>query len=473
MLTRLEVSGFKNTRDLAVDFGPYTCIAGPNGSGKSNLFDAIAFLGALADLPIMEAARKVRGEGRRQADVRDLFLDRGEAFRHPLDPAVSRSMRFGAELLVPKDVTDDFGRTAEATTTFLRYELELGYVPPSDAARFGQVRLLHESLTYIKKGEAHRHLRFPHAARSFREKVVLGERRAGPFISTDALTIRVHQVGGSRGQPKPSSAASAQRTIVGTTTTTADPTILACRRELQSWRQLALEPAAMREPSELGDAARLAPNGARLAATLYRLAHPLGKVDNDDEHAQTLYAQIAARLSQLVGVRGLRVDRDDARELLTLVAEEAGVELSARSLSDGTLRFLALCVLDADAEATGLICMEEPENGIHPARLPAMADLVRSIAVDAEQEPGPQNPLRQVIVNTHSPGFVRLQPDDDLLIADRARVRNESGRPSRVLSLSACSGSWRDRAGTASAPRAVIQNLLSDGPGQLSLVGSA
>jgi predicted ATPase len=167
------------------------------------------------------------------------------------------------------------------------------------------------------------------------------------------------------------------------------------------------------------------------------------------------------------------VDRDDARELLTLVAEEAGVELSARSLSDGTLRFLALCVLDADAEATGLICMEEPENGIHPARLPAMADLVRSIAVDAEQEPGPQNPLRQVIVNTHSPGFVRLQPDDDLLIADRARVRNESGRPSRVLSLSACSGSWRDRAGTASAPRAVIQNLLSDGPGQLSLVGSA
>ena len=41
MLTRFEVSGFKNLRDVVVDFGPFTCIAGPNGVGKSNLFDAI------------------------------------------------------------------------------------------------------------------------------------------------------------------------------------------------------------------------------------------------------------------------------------------------------------------------------------------------------------------------------------------------------------------------------------------------
>ena len=41
MLTRFEVSVFKNLRDVVVDFGPFTCIAGPNGAGKSNLFDAI------------------------------------------------------------------------------------------------------------------------------------------------------------------------------------------------------------------------------------------------------------------------------------------------------------------------------------------------------------------------------------------------------------------------------------------------
>ncbi len=60
MLTRIEVDGFKNLVDFAVDFGPYTCIAGPNGIGKSNIFDAIHFLSLLADRPIIEAAAAVR-----------------------------------------------------------------------------------------------------------------------------------------------------------------------------------------------------------------------------------------------------------------------------------------------------------------------------------------------------------------------------------------------------------------------------
>jgi DNA repair ATPase RecN len=60
MLTRLKVSGFKNLVDVDVSFGPFTCIAGANGVGKSNLFDAIHFLSALADVALMEAALSVR-----------------------------------------------------------------------------------------------------------------------------------------------------------------------------------------------------------------------------------------------------------------------------------------------------------------------------------------------------------------------------------------------------------------------------
>lgn len=48
MLTRFEVSGFKNLSDVTVDFSAFTCIAGENGVGKSNLFDAVQFLAATA-----------------------------------------------------------------------------------------------------------------------------------------------------------------------------------------------------------------------------------------------------------------------------------------------------------------------------------------------------------------------------------------------------------------------------------------
>jgi predicted ATPase len=72
MLTRLRVSGFKNLVDVDLRFGSFTCIAGANGVGKSNLFDAIGFLSALAELPLMEAARSIR-DGR-TADVANLEI---------------------------------------------------------------------------------------------------------------------------------------------------------------------------------------------------------------------------------------------------------------------------------------------------------------------------------------------------------------------------------------------------------------
>lgn len=70
MLTRLEVEGFKNLDRIDVRLGPFTCIAGPNGVGKSNLFDAVSFLAALADRPLVEAASTVRGGESRRGDAR-------------------------------------------------------------------------------------------------------------------------------------------------------------------------------------------------------------------------------------------------------------------------------------------------------------------------------------------------------------------------------------------------------------------
>ena len=67
------------------------------------------------------------------------------------------------------------------------------------------------------------------------------------------------------------------------------------------------------------------------------------------------------------------------RELLTLYTRRTtvGTPHPAWALSDGTLRFLALAVLEMDPETQGLLCLEEPENGIHPARIPAILELLQ------------------------------------------------------------------------------------------------
>lgn len=81
-----------------------------------------------------------------------------------------------------------------------------------------------------------------------------------------------------------------------------------------------------------------------------------------------------------------------------------GKEFSSRVLSEGTLRLLALSIMQFDDQYIGLLCFEEPENGIHPQRIKLMTQLLFSLSADFDDE---KMPLRQIIINTHSPILVR------------------------------------------------------------------
>jgi predicted ATPase len=437
MLTRLKVTGFKNLVDVDIRFGPFTCIAGVNGVGKSNLFDAIRFLSALAEEPLIEAAKSVR-EGR-TADVHNLF--------HRVGDHYDDRMSFEAEMIVPAEGEDDLGQKAKAGITFLRYSLELARRRDESRLSLGGLAIEKEQLVHINRSEAKRHLWFPH--RSIWRKSALMGRRVAAFISTEEMSgpeagservIKMHQDGGG-GQPATRRAANLPRTVLSAANAAENPTALLARREMQSWRLLQLEPSALREPDEFTAPTRLGTNGSHLAATLYHLGRA-GKATKSDE-AQ-VYAQVASRLSKLIqDVREVRIDRDEKRELLTLrVRGRDGTDHPARALSDGTLRFLALAVIDLDPSAQGVLCLEEPENGIHPERIPAMLQLLQDIATDAEEPVGPDNPLRQVIINTHSPAVVGEVPDDSLVVAELKEMVRGKDRFQRV-SFGCLEGTWR------------------------------
>lgn len=450
MLTRLLIDGFKNLVQTEIRFGPLTCIAGFNGVGKSNIFDAIQFLSRLADHPFVEAARATRGGG----DLVELFTAGGDG-----------RMRFECDMLIPSRGVDDFHQPAEASQTFLSYELMLRL--ERDDTGLPRVRLERERLRAIPRTKAQTRLGFPHG-RDWRDQVVgTAYRRRAPFIemveqgpdrvvrlSSDKMRDEDKTKRGG-GRPIEFLARTLPRTVLSAAQNADEArTAVLVRAEMRSWRILQLEPSALRRPDDFQAPTTLSSDGAHLPATLHRLA-----VQGD---AHAVYAEIANRLATLVeDVHGIRVDRDDSRRLLRLLMRDRnGVELPASSLSDGTLRFIALSVLERDPTGTGLMCFEEPENGIHPERMDAMMDLLAEMAVDPARPVDDDNPLRQVIVSTHSPVVAARVKDDELVFAD---THDAPGRPPgtlRSLMVRPMADTWRGGGEIAPVSRGAVLSYL-------------
>lgn len=454
MLTRLKVSGFKNLVNVDVRFGPFTCIAGANGVGKSNLFDAVQLLRALADRPLSEAAQSVRsGEGR-PGDIDTLF--------HRVGNELEDEISFDAEMVIPDKGVSDLGQELKASHTFLRYGLTIKRRKSSSYSE--PLEIKREELIPVTFNNAAKLVGFPRS-RAWDRSVIHGGLRIPPLISTeagDSAIILRREFFSSHPLRVP--APSLPRTMLSSVTGAESPTVALAKREMQSWGVIQLDPLFLREPDSVSAPATMTSKGEHLAAHLFQIASS-GRAGADGKPtmgADQVYGQVANRLSELIHeVRRVWVDKDESRKLLTLMAEGRDqTPLPARALSDGTLRFLALAVLEVDFRAQGVLCFEEPENGIHPERIPAMLRLLQDIAVDVNEPVDLENPLRQVIVNTHSPAVVTQVPDDSLLVAEPYdEVRN--GKRFRAALFSALPGTWRVQAGTPMAARGDILSYLN------------
>jgi predicted ATPase len=82
---------------------------------------------------------------------------------------------------------------------------------------------------------------------------------------------------------------------------------------------------------------------------------------------------------------------------MQLYLHEQGLKtpVPATRLSDGTLRFMAILALLLSPTTKPLICIEEPELGLHPDALPLLATLM----VEASKR-------TQLVVTTHSDTLV-------------------------------------------------------------------
>ena len=93
-----------------------------------------------------------------------------------------------------------------------------------------------------------------------------------------------------------------------------------------------------------------------------------------------------------------------------MAAQGSDQYFDASSLSDGTLRFIALATLFLQPERfrPSVILVDEPALGLHPYAIEMLASLIRQASVNT-----------QVIVATQSSLLLDHFAPEDVLVADR------------------------------------------------------
>ena len=420
MLTRIELDGFKSFENFGMDVGPLTVILGPNASGKSNLFDAIRLLSRLADTDLRTAVTDLRGEPH-------------ELFRRHSDGSPGEAMAFAVEVLLAPEVRDQWGATVQLKHTRVRYEVRIER--RRDARGIERLVTTWEEAAPILASADRWRPSGKKPAPQFKRAFMRYSRRT-PWLSTvDSQGVTSFEIRQDlrAGRQRPADAAEA--TVLSSITSAEFPHLYALREELRSWRFLQLDPAALREPSPAIGPEELDSDGRNLARVLARIKAET----RTEKRSSGALADISADLTDIIpSVVDLDVVEDKrSQEYRVDLSMRDRQPFSSRVVSDGTLRVLALLTLMHDPRQRGLVCFEEPENGVHPFRLKSLIARLRDLATDpASAEVDRDDPLAQLLVNSHSPVLLAALKDYEMHFSDvRSSVDPSTRSVSRKTSI--------------------------------------
>ena len=105
-----------------------------------------------------------------------------------------------------------------------------------------------------------------------------------------------------------------------------------------------------------------------------------------------------------------------------VMLEERGITVPATRLSDGTLRYLCLLAILCHDNPPPLVCIEEPELGLHPDIMPTLAALLREASTRC-----------QLVVTTHSDVLVDAltEEPESVVVCEKDTGRTQLRRLNR------------------------------------------
>jgi len=379
MLQRFYVDNFKTLINVEWRPEPITLLVGANNAGKTNLANALRFLSLTSAGEIKSMAplvgeawqlHNVELESKQTIDLEctaELPVD-GEAcrFDYSLSLKVDRPTSAADMFAVEYSVSHELLDLTTQTGDRVRLLQNTG----------GEVRLLHEERHFGgQPGETYIDTSCPPTATMlYRLYDLKANQRANAF-----------------------------------------------KKYLWSWRYYDLNPTAMRNatPAKPADW-DLYPDGSNLVSVVHTLK-------NVSEKDYRVLLDVMRQVEPALDAIAFFATQD---QVIMWFSDTGGRMFYVRSISDGTLRFLALAYLIISRARLAeqfhtpppLLIIEEPENGLYVGVLRELFDLI-----------GSQGEAGQYLFTSHSPHFIDLfeERPEAVVTACRRGAHTELRKPDR------------------------------------------
>ena len=340
-LLELEIQGYRSVRRARLSLNPLNVITGPNGSGKSNLYRGLWLMSQVCEGNFAQAICREGG-----------FLSALWAGPKKDKNPVRMSLGFR---------TDEFS-----------FSISCGF-PPVEPLYRNPFRFDPE----IKEEFVwHGLVRKP--------STTLLERKAG--------ITRIRDIEG-KWVDYPLVLAENESVLSQLREPHRFPELFALREELRGWRFYHAfrtdEDSPMRYPRVGVRTPVLSHDGSDLAAALQTIY----EIGNGSKLSEIIAQAFPGRVVRILTneENSMQVTPRSMEYQVALESEDMTRLLTARELSDGTLKFLCLAASLLSPRPPKLIALNEPESSLHPDLLPALAELI----VHASEK-------SQIWVSTHS-----------------------------------------------------------------------
>ena len=384
MLTRLELTNFKNFKSAALNLGPFNLLIGANASGKSNLRDAFRFLHALGrgySLPEIFGEKwgdsgelqwgGLRG-GRRETVFfeKEIFtIKTHSTYFEPYEITV-KPRRNGDVPIVTEEkitITGDMlsshiweRNEKNITHSFLMEKPEPQYemkINPNGSTSLIMQKInkndVNDSLFQTNESPPSNSINFPgyqrHIIEFFQPLIASLHKYNGFYLKEDQLKNYENFI-----------------------------------NDLTSMRFFDFLPDSLRKSSMPGQIV-LGDRGEKLSSVIQHII-------NDPVKKRILLYWLQALTP--MDVSEIEFEYESSGKISLVLVEKNGMRVSVHSASDGTLRFLAMLAAFLGPKPPRLCFIEELETGIHPTRQHLLIDFLERIADEGKT---------QIIATTHSP----------------------------------------------------------------------